>query len=145
MTRKRRGRPPVALYQVTRFCPPRPLVGLVPIERLLNRHTVMDCGEARLVVAVIVRAIGDCLDAHNASQRRQARRFLLGPALEAWCDLVGLEADFVRFVARKAGYLVAETPYLVRQAAKPSAQKPKRQVTKPRRAPGLAADVPALA
>lgn len=70
MTRKRRGRPP------------RPLVGLVPIARLLNRHTVMDCGEARLVVAVIVRAIGDCLDARNASQRRQARRFLLGPALK---------------------------------------------------------------
>lgn len=28
--------------------------------------------------------------------------------LTLWCDLVGLHPDFVRFVARKAGYLADE-------------------------------------
>lgn len=127
-TARRPGRPKVERYHVTRFRPPKPLVGITAIERVLNRHTALDCGEARLVVAVIAHAIGDCLDPANALLRRQARRFVLGPDLAVWCDLVGLEADFVRFLARKAGYLVEEAPYLVRQAVKPSTHKPKRQV-----------------
>ena len=40
--------------------------------------------------------------------RREARRFLLGDDLTLWCDLVGLHPDFVRFVAKKAGYLADE-------------------------------------
>ncbi|MEW5890381.1 MAG: hypothetical protein AB1768_15370 [Pseudomonadota bacterium] len=143
MTRKRPGRPQVAVYRVTRFRPPRPLVGLALIERVLDRHTAVDCGEARLVVAVITRAIGDCLDAGNARLRRQARRFLLGRELEAWCDLVGLEADFVRLIARKAGYLVEEAPYLVQVAAKPSVQKTKQKREDAKHRP--AADAPAFA
>ena len=61
----------------------------------------------RLAVAVITRAIGDCLSL-GRGVRREARRFLLGDDLGLWCDLVGLHPDFVRFVARKAGYLADE-------------------------------------
>ena len=56
--------------KVQRWCPPKALVGLQPIERLLNRKTFMVCPESRLVVAVITRAIGDCLSLGNKRQRR---------------------------------------------------------------------------
>lgn len=93
---------------VKRWAPPKPLVGLQAIERVLNRHTAFDCPESRLVVAVIARAIHDALSINNRHRRREARRFLLGDDLTLWCDLVGLHPDFVRFVARKAGYLADE-------------------------------------
>ncbi len=35
---------------VERWCPPKPLVGLQPIERVLNRHTEVIGPESRLVV-----------------------------------------------------------------------------------------------
>ncbi len=93
---------------VERWAPPKPLVGVHPIEKMLNRHTFLVTPESRLVVAVIARAIGDCLSPGNKRQRREARRFLLSDDLTLWCDLVGLHPDFVRFVARKAGYLADE-------------------------------------
>ena len=92
---------------VERWCPPKPLVTLTPIDKVLNRHTFLVTPESRLVVAVITRAIGDCLSL-GRSVRREARRFLLGDDLGLWCDLVGLHPDFVRFIARKAGYLADE-------------------------------------
>ena len=60
---------------VERWCPPKPLVTLTPIDKVLNRHTFLVTPESRLVVAVITRAIGDCL-----SLGRGVRR---GPALSA--------------------------------------------------------------
>ena len=93
---------------VNRWSPPKPLVGLQAIEKVLNRHTFLVCPESRLVVAVLARAIHDSLSLTNRRMRREARRFLLGDDLTLWCDLVGLHPDFVRFVARKAGYLADE-------------------------------------
>lgn len=93
---------------VERWTPPKPLVGLQAIEKVLNRHTFLVTPESRLVVAVLARAIHDSLSLSNRRMRREARRFLLGDDLTLWCDLVGLHPDFVRFVARKAGYLVDE-------------------------------------
>ena len=93
---------------VDRWSPPKPLVGLQAIEKVLNRHTFLVCPESRLVVAVLARAIHDSLSLSNRRMRREARRFLLGEDLTLWCDLVGLHPDFVRFVARKAGYLADE-------------------------------------
>jgi len=90
---------------VDRWSPPKPLVGLQAIEKVLNRHTFLVCPESRRVVAVLARAIHDSLSLSNRRMRREARRFLLGDDLTLWCDLVGLHPDFVRFVARKAGYL----------------------------------------
>jgi hypothetical protein len=93
---------------VKRWSPPKPLVGLPTLQRVLNRHTAFACPESRLVVAVIALAIHDSLSVSNRRMRREARRFLLGDALTLWCDLVGLHPDFVRFVAKKAGYLADE-------------------------------------
>ena len=93
---------------VERWTPPKPMVGLQAIEKVLNRHTFLVCPESRLVVAVLARAIHDSLSLTNRRMRREARRFLLGDDLTLWCDLVGLHPDFVRFVARKAGYLADE-------------------------------------
>lgn len=93
---------------VERWSPPKPLVGLQAIEKVLGRHTFLVTPESRLVVAVLARAIHDSLSLSNRRMRREARRFLLGDDLTLWCDLVGLHPDFVRFVARKAGYLADE-------------------------------------
>lgn len=93
---------------VERWSPPKPLVGLQAIEKVLNRHTAVNCPESRLVVAVLARAIHDSLCLTNRRRRREARRFLLGDGLTPWCDLVGLHPDFVRLIARKAGYLANE-------------------------------------
>lgn len=91
-----------------RFHPRRkPRCNLHLIETVLNRHTARACPESRLAVAVITRAIGDCL-VRDPRLRRGAWRFLLGDALTFWCDQVGLAPDFVRFIARKAGYLADE-------------------------------------
>ena len=106
-----------------RWCPPKPLVGLQPIERMLNRHTFTRCPESRLAVAVIVRAIGDCLSRDLHRERREARRFILGDEVIHWCDWVGLNPDFVRLVARKAGYLADEKLYWRRVGKKASAAK----------------------
>ncbi len=102
---------------VERWCPPKPLVTLTPIDKVLNRHTFLVTPESRLVVAVITRAIGDCLSL-GRGVRREARRFLLGDDLGLWCDLVGLHPDFVRFVARKAGYLADEKAHWQKEPIK---------------------------
>jgi|GEM_PF-659042 len=102
------ARKPYRIEWVERWTPPKPLVGLQALEKVLNRHTFLVCPESRLVVAVLARAIHDSLSLSNRRMRRQARRFLLGDELALWCDLVGLHPDFVRLVARKAGYLADE-------------------------------------
>jgi len=66
---------------VDRWLPPKPLVGLQPIEKVLNRHTFLVCPETRLVVAMIARVIHDSLSLTNRRMRREARRFLLGDDL----------------------------------------------------------------
>jgi len=120
-SQQRKPNKPTATTWVERWCPPKPLVGIQPIEKVLNRHTVVVCPESRLAVAVIARAIHDCLSLSNKRQRREARRFILGPNLEGWCDRVGLEAHFVRFVASKAGYLASEDQHWQRVPIKVAA------------------------
>ena len=90
-----------------RWRPPKPLVGQRVLEKVLNRHTAVNCPESRLLVAVISAAIVDCLSL-GKGVRREARRFLLGDDLGLWCDWVGLNPDFVRRIAHQAGYLVDE-------------------------------------
>ena len=90
-----------------RWRPPKPLVGQRALEKVLNRHTAVSCPESRLLVAVISVAIVDCLSL-GKGVRREARRFVLGPDLERWCDWVGLNPDFVRRTAHQAGYLADE-------------------------------------
>jgi hypothetical protein len=90
-----------------RWRPPKPLVGQRALEKVLNRHTAVSCPESRLFVAVISAAIVDCLSL-GKGVRREARRFVLGPDLERWCDWVVLNPDFVRRIAHQAVYLFDE-------------------------------------
>ena len=105
-----------------RWRPPKPLVGQRALEKVLNRHTAVSCPESRLLVAVISVAIVDCLCLTNRHLRREARRFVLGPDLERWCDWVGLNPDFVRRIAHQAGYLVDEQQHWEGGHAKAPAQ-----------------------
>lgn len=100
---------------------PRPLVLPQVVAKVLNRHTLVKSPESRLCVAVITAAIADCLSP-SAKTRAEARRFILGPRLARWADAVGLELDFVRAIAREAGYLADHTrPPAVKRAARTSA------------------------
>lgn len=110
-----------ACIRTERWHPPKPLVGQRVLEKVLNRHTAVSCPESRLFVAVISAAIVDCLSS-GKGVRRKARRFVLGDELDFWCDLVGLNADFVRFVARRAGYLADEQQHWEGGRAKAPAQ-----------------------
>jgi hypothetical protein len=85
---------------------PPPLVKIHAIERMFLRHALGPTPEKRLVVAVICQAL---VDARTGSrhEQRTARRFLGGPDLDAWADLVGLPAAFVRDVAIRTHYLPA--------------------------------------
>jgi hypothetical protein len=95
-----------------RWSPPRPLVGLRVIEKVLRRHATVQGPEANFVVAVIGRAIVDCLD-REPYLRASARRFVTGGHLDGWTDLVGLPPHFVREIARKGGYLASEEAHWV--------------------------------
>lgn len=105
-----------------RWRPPKPLVGQRVLEKVLNRHTAVSCPESRLLVAVISVAIVDCLCLTNRHLRHEARRFVLGPDLERWCDWVGLNPDFVRRIAHQAGYLADEQQHWEGGRAKAPAQ-----------------------
>jgi hypothetical protein len=65
-------------------------------------------GEHLLVVAVIRQAFSDCCLA-DKHIRREAMDFLRGHGggLDFWCNAVGINAEFVREMAEKAGYLPA--------------------------------------
>lgn len=106
-----------------RWSPPRPLVSLRLIEKVLRRHASVQGPEADLVVAVIGRAIVDCLD-REPYLRANARRFLGGHALEIWAHLVDLPPHFVREIARKGGYLASDEAHWITaprtRKAKPS-------------------------
>ncbi len=90
------------------WSPTRPRIGIQAVQRVLLRHVATVCPETKLWVAMIAQAIGDAIGRDDI-QRHRARRFLVSSSgLAFWCDLIGIEIDFVREVAAKAGYLVDE-------------------------------------
>lgn len=100
------------------WCPPKPLVGLATVEKILCRQSTLRCAESRLVVAVIGRGVVDCLCTDDEFVRRDARRFIFGRNLARWTSLVGLHPEFVRMIALKGGYLAAEDQHFKRKRVK---------------------------
>lgn len=96
-----------------------PLVGMRSIERLLLRHVFAPVPEAKLVVAVICQGIADAASIEDYT-RRKAYQFLYGNDLDYLADLVELNPEFVREVARRARYLTT-----------PKISKPKKHSRKP--------------
>lgn len=96
----------------------RPLVGTKAIERLLLRQVRHVCPESRLCAAVIKQALLD-LGSSSWGTRRDAQCFFRDGRLTFWCDLIDLNPEFVREIARKTGYLPEpdlprkETPCLI--------------------------------
>ncbi len=90
------------------WAPVRPLIGIQAVQRVLLRHVGAVCPETKLWVAMIAQSIGDAIG-RDDNQRHRARRFLVSDSgLAFWCDLIGIDLDFVREVAAKSGYLVNE-------------------------------------
>lgn len=98
---------PMQILKRNKIVLPRPLVGIHAIERLLLRHVFAPVPEARLIVAVICQGIADAASSDDYLRRR-ACQFLQGFHLEYLADLVELNPEFVREVARRAHYLTAE-------------------------------------
>ena len=82
----------------------KPLIGVSALERLLLRQVSLLCPESRLCVSVIKQTLIDLCDA-SPSNRREAGRIFEDGRLEAWCEPIGLNPDFLRELAQKAGYL----------------------------------------
>lgn len=100
---------PMQILKRNKIVLPRPLVGIHAIERLLLRNVFAPVPEAKLIVAVICQGIADAASSDDYLRRR-ACRFLQGFHLEYLADLVELNPEFVREVARRARYLTAEQP-----------------------------------
>ena len=113
-----------------RWSPPKPKVTYGTLDKLLRRHLTVPIPEARLVTAVIARAIADGIH-RDPHIRTEARRFLQGRRLECWCDGVGLDPNAVREIAVKAGYLPPEDDCWVQPG---QARKAPAANTKPSRA-----------
>lgn len=85
------------------------------LQRVLLRQVDRVNPESRLVVAVIALALIDA--AHpQADIRRSAERFVRGADLALWCDLVGLEVDWVRELAERGGWLAAPSTPAAKEA-----------------------------
>ena len=92
----------------SRSTPPKPLVGIRAVERLLLWQIEVLTPEVRLVVAVITQAIADCAK-FGSAQRADAQRFMRGDRLNLWSEVVGLNPEFVRDVATKTRYVCPQT------------------------------------
>ena len=73
----------------------RQLVGTPAIERLLLRNVEFVCPESWLCSSVIKQVFVD-LCGPSRDARRDARNFFCDGRLEIWCDLIGLNPEFVR-------------------------------------------------
>ena len=82
----------------------KPRVSTSAIERMLLRHAFAITPESRLFVAVIGQALHDMTQQHG-HYRRRARHFFNTRGLDNYAELIGLEPEFVREIARKTGYL----------------------------------------
>lgn len=92
-----------------KILPQKPELSPATLERLMRRHLEVISPDARLFLAVIVQALRDCR-AHSRDVRRDARRFFSDGRMHGFADYIGINPDFVREVASKAGYLSAGMP-----------------------------------
>ena len=93
---------------------PKPLVGLRVIERVLIRNVFAPVPEAKLIVAVICQAMSDAVST-DEYLRRRACEFLDSRRLDFFADLVDINPEFVREVARRARYLATPTVQVTRK------------------------------
>lgn len=97
---------------------PKPLVGLRAIERVLLRNVFAPVPEAKLIVAMICQAMADAVSP-DEYLRRRASEFLRSRRLDFFADLVDINPDFVREVARRARYLtMLKTPAIRKNSRK---------------------------
>ena len=92
--------------------PQEPLVKIATIFRMFSRQAHPQGPEANLVVGVICQAIYDCLYA-SLVEKSRAWNFLQDERLHVWASTVSLDADFIRDVASKTGYMSKEPPHKV--------------------------------
>lgn len=89
--------------------PAQPLVRISAIFQMLSRQAQPQCPESNLVVGVICQAIYDCLHANHVEKCR-AWNFMHDQRLDIWAGTVSLDANFIREVALKTGYMSPAAP-----------------------------------
>ena len=89
--------------------PAKALVKISTIFRMLSRQAQPECPESNLVVGVICQAIYDCLHGTHVEKSR-AWNFMHDERLDIWAGTVSLDANFIREVALKTGFMSPEAP-----------------------------------
>lgn len=80
------------------------------IAMILARHAELEIPEQKLMLAVILKAVSDLMDKapSNKYHRNVAREFFTGSTHVFFCDMCGLNPQWVSEILRKHAGLVAE-------------------------------------
>ena len=73
------------------------------IALILTRHADLEVPEQKLMLAVILKAVSDLMDKtpSNKYHRAMAREFFTGSAFVFFCDMCGLNPEWVMGILRK--------------------------------------------
>lgn len=73
------------------------------IAIILGRHADLEVPEQKLMLAVILKAVSDLMDKtpSNKYHRTMAREFFTGKGYVFFCDMCGLNPEWVRDILRK--------------------------------------------
>ena len=73
------------------------------IAIILGRHADLEVPEQKLMLAVILKAVSDLMDKtpSNKYHRAMAREFFTGSAFVFFCDMCGLNPEWVMGILRK--------------------------------------------
>ncbi|QOJ19976.1 MAG: hypothetical protein HRU77_04260 [Gammaproteobacteria bacterium] len=79
------------------------------IALILTRHADLEIPEQKLMLAVLLKAISDLMDKtpSNKYHRAMAREFFTGSAFVFFCDMCGLNPEWVMDILRKHAGLEA--------------------------------------
>jgi len=95
------------MEMVSKWSPPETKIGSANLDKLLRRHVIADCAEANLVCGVLVQTFIDAR-AEDSYLRREAKGFLISSNFDLWCNLAGLDPEYVRWMGKTAGFLPPE-------------------------------------
>jgi len=78
------------------------------IALILTRHADLEIPEQKLMLAVLLKAISDLMDPYRKNNRALAREFFSRGTYVFFCDMCGLNPDWVMDILRKHAGLGGE-------------------------------------
>lgn len=77
------------------------------IAVLLTRHADLELPEQKLMLAVLLKAVSDLMDPYKKNHRALAREFFTRGTSVFFCDMCGLNPEWVMDILRKHAGLEA--------------------------------------